>query len=754
MTSQAYNVKGMHCASCAAIITKKLSKVDGITEVNVNLATETARVVFEGNSLTPEALNDIVNKYGYSLELEQPFAAIAAVAPDTATKREEKERELHRQLRKVQFALPVALVVFFLMMWDIGSMFFRVIPHLPLSMELLNILFMLISTWMVFRTGAPFLHGIVMFFRSGAASMDTLIGIGTVTAYIYSAVITLIPSVKEFLHAPDYTYFDVTIVVIGFVLLGKYLEARSKLKTGEAIEKLIGLQAKFALVQKEGKEIEIPVEEVKTGDLVIVKPGSKLPVDGTIAEGYSSIDESMVTGEPIPVDKKAGDKVIGGTINRQGSFTFTASNVGPDSVLARIIRMVEEAQGSKAPIQQIADRVAGIFVPVVLALALLTLVIWLTVGSAYLGFSAALSYGIMGTVGILVIACPCALGLATPTAIIVGIGKGAEYGILIRNAESLEKLSSVDTVVFDKTGTITTGSPKVTDIIALGKERSITSLLQLAATIENRSEHPLAQAIVGEARLQHLTPGALMNFRALEGTGVSAMIGNTAVAVRKPVEHEKMIPELARLQGEGKTVVLIEENGTCTGLIALSDTVKEHALEAVSALHRKGLKVIMLTGDNRSAAQYIAQQVGIDEVIAEVLPQDKAKKIRELQATGRHVVMAGDGINDAPALAQADVGIAMATGTDVAIESAGITLLKGDINKVAQAITLARATMSVIRQNLFWAFIYNIIGIPLAAGALFPLWGIFLNPVFSGLAMAGSSVSVVSNSLRLKRKKL
>ncbi len=754
MTTQTYSVKGMHCASCAAIIAKKLSKVEGIKEVNVNLATETAKLEFEDKGLTPEALNEVINKYGYSLEVEQSSGALSATVSDSAKKREEKEQELHAQLRKVQFALPVALLVFLLMMWDIGSMFFHVIPHLPVSMELLNIFFMLLSTWMVFRTGAPFLHGIVMFIRSGAASMDTLIGIGTLTAYLYSAVITLIPSVKQFLHAPDSTYFDVTIVVIGFVLLGKYLEARSKMKTGEAIEKLIGLQAKSALVRRSGVEIEIPVEQVRKGDTIIVKPGEKLPVDGIITAGYSSIDESMVTGESIPVDKKAGDKVIGSTINKQGAFTFTASSVGSETVLARIIRMVEEAQGSKAPIQQIADQVAGIFVPVVLVIAVLTFLIWLTVGTSYLGFSASLSYGIMGMVGILVIACPCALGLATPTAIIVGIGKGAEYGILIRNAESLEKLSSIDTVVFDKTGTITTGNPQVTDIISLDKERSVTSLLQLAATIENRSEHPLAQAIVEAARKQQLTPSEISDFKAREGIGVSAMINNTQVNIRRPIESEKTMPELQKLQEEGKTVVLIEEDGRCTGLIALGDTVKSHAREAVASLQRKGLQVIMLTGDNLPAARFMAKQVGIDEVIAEILPQDKAIKIRELQAQGRKVVMAGDGINDAPALAQADVGIAMATGTDVAIESAGITLLKGDINKVAQAITLSRATMRVIRQNLFWAFIYNIIGIPLAAGALFPFWGIFLNPIFSGLAMAGSSVSVVSNSLRLKGKRL
>jgi len=754
MSTEIYNVKGMHCASCAAIIQKKLSKVEGIKEVNVNLATETAQLEFITSHLKLEVLNESINKYGYSLAIEEPPSASASSTSNSVAKRAEKERELHAQLRKVQFALPLALLVFFLMMWDIASMFSGVIPHLPVSMEHLNIFFMLLSTWMVFRTGAPFLHGIVMFVRSGAASMDTLIGIGTLTAYLYSAVITLIPSAKAFLHAPDSTYFDVTIVVIGFVLLGKYLEARSKMKTGEAIEKLLSLQSKAAFVRRSGMEIEIPVEQVRKGDTIMVKPGEKLPVDGIISDGSSSIDESMVTGESIPVDKKAGDKVIGGTINKQGSFIFTATSVGSETLLARIIRMVEDAQGSKAPIQQIADKVAGVFVPVVLILAVFTALIWLAVGTAYLGFSVSLSYGIMGMVGIMVIACPCALGLATPTAIIVGIGKGAEYGILIRNAESLEKLSSIDTVVFDKTGTITTGNPQVSDIISMDQERSITSLLQMAATIENRSEHPLAQAIVEAAKKQQLTIGEITDFRALEGIGVSARTGNTAVTVRKPLESEKTMPELQKLQEEGKTVVLIEVDGTCRGLIALSDTVKEQARAAVAALHRKGLTVIMLTGDNLLAANSIARQVGIDEVMAEVLPQEKAEKIKKLQQEGRKVVMAGDGINDAPALAQADVGIAMATGTDVAIESAGITLLKGDISKVAQAITLSRATMRVIRQNLFWAFIYNIIGIPLAAGALFPLWGIFLNPVFSGLAMAGSSVSVVSNSLRLKGKKL
>jgi P-type Cu+ transporter len=758
MSKETYTVKGMHCASCAAIITKKLSKVEGIRQVDVNLATEKASIEFEGEALSANALNDVIEKYGYNLIAEHPESDTCPVFPsapaDVSLIKEEKQRELDEQLAKVLFAFPLALLVFLLMMWDIAAKIVPAVPNLPVPMELFNVISMAISTYIVFRTGAPFLHGITLFIRTGAANMDTLIGIGTLTAFIFSALITLIPPIKYLLHIPDYTYFDVTIVVIGFVLLGKYLEARSKLKTGEAIGKLIGLQAKSALVLRNGKEIEIPLEQVRKGDQVIVKPGTKIPVDGTITDGFSAVDESMVSGEPLPVDKKKGDTVIGGTINKQGSFTFVASNVGKDTMLSRIIRMVEDAQGSKAPIQHIADRIAGVFVPAVLVIAALCFIVWLTAGSYFIGFSQALSFGIMGMVGILVIACPCALGLATPTAIIVGVGKGAEYGILIRNAESLEKLASVDTIVLDKTGTITTGNPAVTDIISFDGAAGKNLVLQLAASVENRSEHPLARAIVEHAGQKGLVPGEIVSFEALEGIGVSGSIDGSSIIVRKPGAMEKGNPEIKKLQDQGKTVVIVEENGTVKGLIALSDTVKPHAAESISALHRMGLKVIMLTGDNKSAAAYIAGQAGIDDVFSEVMPGEKAEKIKTLQANGKKVAMAGDGINDAPALALADVGIAMATGTDIAIESAGITLLKGDIRKIAQAITLSHATMNVIRQNLFWAFIYNIIGIPLAAGALYPIWGIFLNPVFSGLAMAGSSVSVVSNSLRLKTRKL
>jgi Cu2+-exporting ATPase/Cu+-exporting ATPase len=760
MITKTYSVKGMHCASCAALITKKLSKVEGIGNAEVNLATEKAKIDFTGEPVAIETLNELLGKYGFSLvaEAAPPSPSIAAPVNDRKAaaekSRHEKEAELLEQKAKVEFALPIALTLFVLMMWDIAARSFPSVPNMPIPMQLFNLISMALATYMVFRIGAPFLRGIIMFVESGAASMDTLIGIGTLTAYVYSTIITLMPEVRAQLRVPDYTWFDTTIVVIGFVLLGKYLEARSKMKTGEAIEKLIGLQAKSAIVYDNGQEIEVPVEQVVKGTMLIVKPGAKIPVDGIIFSGSSSVDESMVTGEPVPVDKKSGDTVIGGTINKQGSFIFTATAVGADTVLYRIIGMVEEAQGSKAPIQNIADRIAAIFVPAVLVLAALTFIVWLTVGSLFMDFSTALTFGIMGLVGILVIACPCALGLATPTAIIVGIGKGAENGILVRNAQSLEILASVDTVVFDKTGTITAGTPSVTEIVPLDRSTSADTIMALAASIEKHSEHPLAQAIVSATKQSGIALSEVTGFKANEGVGVEGTIDGKEVSVRKPESRDSALAAITTLQQQGKTVVILESDGIPLGAIALSDTIKPESAEAVKALHTRGIRVVMLTGDNRAAAEYMAKQAGIDEVIAEVLPHEKAERIRELQQQNRKVAMAGDGINDAPALARADVGIAMATGSDIAIESAGVTILRGDIRKVAQSITLAKATMRVIRQNLFWAFIYNVIGIPLAAGALYPFFGIVLNPVFSGIAMAGSSVSVVTNSLRLKAAKL
>ncbi len=739
MNNQTLKIEGMHCASCSAIISQTVLGLDGVKKIDVNFATEKASINFDPQKISVEKMNKEIEKLGYKF-VDQP--------------KEDKNKELSKMKVKMQFVFPIALVVFVLMLWDIAAKTFSFIPSLPISMMLFNIVGMILATIVLFWIGQPFLRGVKRFVLYRVANMDTLIGIGTLTAYVYSVAVVLLPQIRESLGLPEYTYFDVTIVVIGFVTLGKYLEARSKLRTGEAIEKLLGLQAKTALVFRDGKEVEISINDVHEGDAVIVKPGAKIPVDGKIIEGHSSVDESMISGEPIPVDKKIGDFVVGATINKQGHFTFGATKIGKDTLLSQIIRMVEEAQGSKAPIQALADKISSIFVPVVLIIALVTFVLWIAVGIPTIGFSMALSYGILSCVGILVIACPCALGLATPTAIIVGVGKGAEYGILIKNAEALEKLSKVDTIVLDKTGTITKGKPEVTDIVVLDSKWNENQILQLTASVEKLSEHPLAQAIVLKADEQKLSLSKAENFSSLEGVGVKANVDGALVYVHKPNENDKKEIKLTALQEQGKTVVVVEVDDKKIGLVALSDTLKNEAKEAIAKLHKRGIKVVMLTGDNHLAAQYIAKQANIDNVISEVMPAEKANKIKQLQDEGKKVAMAGDGINDAPALVQADVGIAMATGTDIAIESAGITLLHGDINKLSQAFDLSRATMRTVKQNLFWAFIYNVIGIPVAAGVLYPIWGIVLNPIFAGLAMAGSSVSVVTNSLRLKTKKL
>jgi P-type Cu+ transporter len=750
MMNKILKIKGMHCASCAGIISKVIEKLEGVSSVYVNFATETAKIRFDPKVISVEKMNNEISRLGYSIVSHEDHATHAKVDG----LKEEKMAELSRMKAKTQLAFPVALIVFVFMMWDIGAKTLSSIPELPLQTETMNAILMATATVVMFWIGQPFLKGVGRFLRYRAANMDTLIGIGTLTAYFYSVVVTLIPQIRESLKLPEYTYFDVTIVVIGFVILGKYLEARSKLRTGEAIEKLLGLQAKTALVWKDGGEMEIPVEAVKIGDIVIVKPGAKIPVDGKIVEGQSAVDESMVTGEPIPVDKKPGDTVVGATLNKHGNLRLAATKVGSDTLLSQIIKMVEEAQGSKAPIQALADKISSIFVPTVLGIAITALILWLSIGSSALGLSTALSYGILSFVGILVIACPCALGLATPTAIIVGVGKGAEYGILVKNAEALEKLSKIDTVVLDKTGTITKGKPEVSDVVVLDSLWNKNDVLRIAAAVEKLSEHPLAEAMVLKAAEYQLDLEKVENFSALEGVGVKAVSRGREVYIHKPNEDDKRNNQLKVLQEQGKTVVVIEVQGKKVGFIALCDTVKNESAAAIKRLHAMGIKVVMLTGDNHLAAQYIAKQTNIDNVIAEVMPQEKAGKIKELQNAGKKVAMCGDGINDAPALVQADVGIAMATGTDIAIESAGITLLNGDLAKLSQALELSKATMRTVRQNLFWAFIYNVVGIPIAAGLLYPVWGIVLNPIFAGLAMAGSSVSVVANSLRLKAKKL
>lgn len=763
-------IKGMHCASCALTIEKAISKVNGVDSIKVNYGTEKVTIEYDKTATSIDQMSERIKPFGYELqnEVAMPMSHGNMSANEHAEhlgldkSKQEKLKELDKQKSEVEFVLPIALMIFVLMMWEISAKSFpNVVPAFFIPMQLYSTMMMIISSVVLFWIGQPFLKGIVNFIQYKVANMDTLIGIGTLTAYLYSSFVVLFPNIAHSAGLPETNYFDVAIVVIGFIVFGKYLEARSKLKTGEAIEKLMNLQAKTALVERNGEEIEIAIDMVQLDDVVIVKPGGKIPVDGVIIEGKSSIDESMVTGEPIPVDKTVEDKVIGGTINKQGTFKFKATKVGSDTLLASIIKMVEEAQGSRAPIQKLADQISGVFVPVVLIIAVLTLIVWLAVGSQFMPFNEALTYGLLCFVGILVIACPCALGLATPTAIIVGVGKGAQNGILIKNAESLEKLHKVNTIVVDKTGTITKGKPEVTDILPSYANESIdgVEILKLIASLEKNSEHPLAEAIKEKAKSMDVQLTKVDDFEIIEGKGLKGTIdgkmyfaGNLKLMDDLKLDYDKDL--IDKLSKQGKSPVLFTDDKKVLATIAISDTIKESSADAVARLHKLGVKVVMLTGDNRNTAKYIADLVGIDKVFAEVLPSEKADKVRELQAEGLVVAMAGDGVNDAPALAQSDVGIAMGTGTDVAIESADITLLAGDISKIPQAIKLSKKTMATIKQNLFWAFIYNVVGIPLAAGLLFPIWGILLNPVFAGLAMAFSSVSVVTNSLRLKFVKI
>lgn len=588
--------------------------------------------------------------------------------------------------------------------------------------------------------------------------MDTLIGLGTGVAYIYSFIVQAFEeTLSPFLNV-EYTYYDVTIVVVTFIALGKYLEARSKLKTGDAIEKLLNLQAKTATVLRDGVEIEIAIDKVTHNDLIVVKPGGRIPVDGIVTEGESYVDESLVTGEPMPEKKKSGDSVVSGTINTTGSFVFRATKVGSETLLAHIIKMVENAEGSKAPIQELADRISAIFVPVVLVLSFVTLGVWIFVGGQYLGFSQALSYGLTAFVGILVIACPCALGLATPTAIIVGVGKGANEGILIKDAATLQKLHLVNVVVVDKTGTLTRGKPELVGIRNYS-QKTDSEIAGILASLESKSEHPLAHAISEYAKDKGLNVSVVSGFEIIKGKGIRGFIegkeyfaGNVKLISDLKLHFDSR--DIEKETKQGKTPIILAEKGFVIATVFVADAVKLEASKAVSDLRALGIETIMLTGDDANTAHTIADEVGIKNVFAEVLPEDKLMKIKELQNDGRVVAMAGDGFNDAPALAQADVGIAMGTGTDVAIETSGITLLHGDIAKLVKAVRLSRLTMRGIRQNLFWAFAYNLLGIPIAAGVLYPIFGLMLSPVFAGLAMALSSVSVVSNSLRLKDAKI
>lgn len=745
-------VKGMHCASCSAIITKKIAKLDGVTEVKINYATEKANIAYDAEKVSLASLNDEILPLGYSL-----------VSPDEIGKGTnleinsvQREDGLVTTTNEMQFVLPLSLFVFFLMMWELLAKYVTQVPKVPVPMDLLNIFLLLISTVVMFWIGRPFIKGVLRFARYHVANMDTLIGIGTLTAYLYSMTVVIFPQVITLFKLPAYTYFDVVIVVIGFVTLGKYLEAKSKQKTGEAIEKLLTLSAKTALVIRDGIEVEIPTSDVKHGDSVIVKPGSKIPVDGIVIEGTSFVDESMITGEPIPVEKNNGDTVSSGTINGSGVFTFRATKVGKETMLAQIIRMVEEAQGSKAPIQALADSISAVFVPTVLVISILSFLGWIIFGTSSLGFSQALSFGLVSFVGVLIIACPCALGLATPTAIIVGIGKGAREGILIKDAATLETLHKVNVMVVDKTGTITKGKPEFNALHNMS-EMSDEAFMSILAALEHASEHPIAHAITKYQEEKNLSLPPVTSFKALKGKGLKGTIaGVTYFAGNSKLIEDLQLPfdahVLEQATKEGKTPVLLATTGAVLGVVLVSDLIKDSSVKAIADLRALGIDVVMLTGDDSNTASYIAKQVGITEVYGNMLPLDKLTKIKELQSQGKVVAMTGDGVNDAPALAQAHVGIAMGTGTDVAIESAGITLLHGDVAKIVKAIKLSKITMRGIKQNLFFAFVYNVIGIPLAAGAFYPVFGWLLNPVFAGLAMAFSSVSVVSNSLRIKAK--
>ena len=765
----------MHCASCAAIIEKDIKKIDGVDSVEVNYGTEMAKISFNESKTNPEALSKKIEPLGYSLII--PTAESMNMSADEHAahlgfnqSKAEKLAEIKDMKIKVISAIPLAIISALILGWDILAQYNMVPAMSYVIKEFFHHLLPLMATYILFVVGKPYLLGFYRFLRYGKANMDTLIGIGTLTAYLYSfAVAAFEEPLRQFINV-DATYYDVTIIVITFIALGKYLEAKSKLKTGDAIEKLLNLQAKTALVIQNGKEMEIPVNEVKHGDLIIVRPGAKIPVDGVITEGGSFIDESMVTGEPMPAQKKVEDNVVAATINTTGSFTFKATKVGSETLLAHIIKMVEEAQGSKAPIQALADKISSIFVPIVLIVSFIALGAWLLFGTGPLGFSQALSYGLVSFVGVLVIACPCALGLATPTAIIVGVGKGAREGILIKDAATLEKLHKVDTVIVDKTGTITIGKPTLVDLVSLSINTKNEEIISILASLEKKSEHPIAHAIVNYAQdpegkgtssgaRKNIPLKNVFNFESIQGKGIKGTIdGKEYFAGNAKLIEDLKLPfdnlKLEQYTAQGKTPIILATKEKVLGFVMVADEIKTESKQAVLDLHKLGIKIIMLTGDDKKAAKYMASLVGIDDIVAHVLPADKLLKIKELQEKGHIVAMAGDGVNDAPALAQADVGIAMGTGTDVAIESAGITLLGGDISKLVKAIKLSKITMRGIKQNLFWAFIYNIVGIPLAAGLFYPIFGWLLSPVFAGFAMAMSSVSVVGNSLRIKSKKL
>jgi len=742
-----FPVSGMTCASCVSRVESALSAVPGVVSVSVNLASEKATVEY-GEDVWVADLQKAVHEAGYELGPE------AETLEDVTTSSQ-------RDLRTVRNHFTVALAL------GLSIMILGFIPALMMQPYMPYLLWAL-ATPVQFWVGWRFYRGAWGALRHKTTDMNTLIAVGTSAAYFYSVVAALFPGLFTAAGVEPHLYFDTSALIIALILLGRYLETRAKGQTSEAIKRLIGLNPKIAVVVRDGEEKEIPVEEVQVGDIIVVRPGERIPVDGIVRQGYSSVDESMITGESIPVDKKVGDEVIGATINKTGSFQFEATRVGKDTTLARIIRLVDEAQGSKAPIQRLADVIASYFVPAVIGIAIVTFIIWY-----FAGPQPALTLAILNFVAVLIIACPCALGLATPTAIMVGTGKGAENGILFRSGEALEQAHRINTVLLDKTGTLTRGEPAVTDVVAIASS-SEEEVLRLAASAERVSEHPLAQAIVKAASEKKLKTSRVSDFVALPGLGIEAsvggkkiMLGNLRLMKERGISMDGLGKKADKLFGAGKTVMFLALNSKAVGLIALADTLKPNAREAVQAMHRMGIETVMITGDNRRTAEAIAREAGIERVLADVLPEHKAEEVKKLQGGGV-VAMVGDGINDAPALAQADVGIAIGTGTDVAMETGEVTLIRGDLMGIVTAIALSKSTMRIIRQNLFWAFAYNVALIPVAAGVLYLIFsrtGVpvglhfifgdygFLNPIMAAAAMAASSITVVSNSLRLRRFK-
>ncbi len=746
MENTTLKLRGMSCASCASSIEDAINSVPGVDECIVNFGAEQATVKYDPRRTDLEAIQEAVNAAGYSA---YPLQEQNLMAGEDDVEKRHRLRESRDLMRKVAVGGIISTVLV------IGSLPMMTGLHLPfIPVWLHNPWVQLILTTPVqFWCGYSFYINGWKALKRHAATMDTLIALGTSAAYFYSLFPTLFPSffINQGL-TPD-VYYETAAVVITLILLGRLFENRAKGQTSEAIRKLIGLQAKTARLIRNGREVDVPIEEVQIGDVILVRPGEKIPVDGEVIEGASTIDEGMVTGESVPVKKQPGDEVIGATINKTGSFKFRATRVGKDTVLAQIVQLVQQAQGSKAPIQRLADQVTGWFVPAVIAIALLTFIIWFN-------FTGNVTLALITTVGVLIIACPCALGLATPTSVMVGTGKGAENGILIKGAESLELAHKIQTIILDKTGTITQGKPTVTDFITVNGTANGNEirLVQLTASVERNSEHPLAEAVVRYAQSQEVTLADVKEFEAVAGSGVQGIVSGHLVQIGTQrwmselgIDTQALQQDKERLEYLGKTAIWIAVDGQIQGLMGISDAIKPSSIQAVRALQKLGLEVVMLTGDNRRTAETIAREVGIKRVLAEVRPDQKAATVQKLQSSGKIVAMVGDGINDAPALAQADVGMAIGTGTDVAIAASDITLISGDLRSIVTAIQLSRATIRNIRQNLFFAFIYNVAGIPIAAGILFPIFGWLLNPIIAGAAMAFSSVSVVTNALRLRK---